>query len=133
MAGVMPATAQEANMKMLQQIAVSMAAPDADLAALTQLQQNVLAMIRGPIDTPVAASPVGSAMDLSAGASAPPPGQQMPGALSPMLQALMMAGGTQPGMAPPPGPAPAGSFPTHGLMAGPSAPNPDELRRTLSL
>lgn len=129
MAGVMPATAQEANMKMLQQIAVSMAAPDADLAALTQLQQNVLAMIRGPVDTPVAASPVGSAMDLSAGASAPPPGGQMPGALSPMLQALMMAGG-------PPGggmPAPAGSHPMPTLMAGPSAPNPDELRRTLSL
>lgn len=126
MAGVMPTTASEAYMKLLQQIAVAMAAPDANIDELTKLQTQVLASVRKPFDTASAGSPVGSAMDLSAGASAPE--GPAPGAMSPMLAALMGGGG---GPAPAAPPA-AGSYPIPGVRAGNPAPNMDEVRRMLT-
>lgn len=141
MAAAMPQTYQEQLMKLLQMLAAAKAAPDANLDELSTLEKQVLSSIRRPMDTPVANSPVGSAMDLSNGASAPEAGAPTPGQLSPMLQALLMGpqggGGAPgaPGAAPPAGPPPAaaGSFPTHGLMASPAPPNMDEVRRMLTV
>lgn len=139
MAGVMPTTSQEAMMKVLQQLAVAKAAPDANLEELAALEESVIASIRKPYDTASPGSPAaGSAMAMSNGASAPPADSPAPGQLSPMLAALM-GGGESPMPAGPhvmPGGQPmggaaAGSFPTHGLMATSTPPNMDEVRRML--
>lgn len=134
MASQMPVTYQEAMMKILAQVSTAMAAPDANLDELSQFQSQVLAAIRKPVDTPAPGSPVGSAMDLSNGVQAPAQGTPPPGALSPMMQALLM-GPQPPASAGPSGPPSApGSFPVHGLMAGPAAPpNMDEVRRMLAV
>lgn len=130
MAGVMPTTAAEANMKILQQIVVAMAAPDADVESLNKQLMDTLAQIRKPYDTQSPGSPVGASMDMSTGAGAPA-GPTAPGELSPMLAALMGGGA---GAGPPtPSAPPAGSFPMGGgVMAGPQAPPMDEVRRMLN-
>jgi hypothetical protein len=129
MAGVMPATYQEAMMKLLQQIAVAKAAPDANLDELSKIEEQTIASIRKPYDTQSPGSPVGASMDMSAGAGAPA-GASAPGELSPMLAALMGGGG---GGSPAPALPPAGSFPMGGgVMAGPQAPPMDEVRRMLN-
>ena len=149
MASTVPATAQEAQMRLLQDIAVAMAAPDADLDHLAEMQKMVVAQIRQPYDTPSPGSPAagGSAVNLSAGAGPPdltagsvPPGPPMPGGpspsligpqgggISPMMQALVgqSAGG---GGA---GPLPPGSYQPGGLATR-TPPNMDELRRILTM
>ena len=135
MAGVMPTTAAEANMKILQQIASAMAAPDADLEQLAAMQKQVLATIRAPYDTPSpgsAAAGPGAAMNLSNGAGPPSPGAPAPGALSPMLAAMMSgAGGAGGGAAMgPPSLRPGSTQP--GGLATRTPPNMDELRRILT-
>jgi hypothetical protein len=133
MAGVMPTTASEANMKLLQQIVTAMAAPDADLEQLAAMQKQVLASIRAPYDTPSpgsAAAGPGAAMNLSTGATPPSPGAPAPGQLSPMLAAMMSnAGGGTPAGPPslPPGSAQSGGLATR------TPPNMDELRRILTV
>lgn len=130
----MPKTNQEAMMGILQQIAAAMAAPDADLSQLADLQKMVVAQIRQPYDTPSPGTPVGSAMNLGTGAA--PPSGPAPGELSPMLAALMAnANGGGPGspMAAATGPAslPPGTYQPGGLATR-TPPNPDELRRILT-
>lgn len=127
MAGVVPSTNQEAMMKILQQVASAMAAPDANLEQLADLQKLVVASIRQPYDTASPGSPVGASMDIGAGAVAPE--GAAPGQLSPMLAALMGgAGGPAPGV----GAATAGPSPmAPGVMAKAAPPNMDEVRRMI--
>lgn len=134
MAQTTPKTSQEAMMGILQQIAAAMAAPDANLEELAELQKQTVASIRKPYDTPSPGTPVGASMDMSAGAAAP--AGPAPGELSPMLAALMggAGGGTGGAASPMPGgaPAAAGSFPVgSGVMARPQPPNMDEVRRII--
>ena len=149
MASTVPATSQEAMMRLLQDISVAMAAPDANLDHLATLQKQVVASIRAPFDNPSPGSPAagGSAVNLSAGAGprdlvtgavpppAPMPGGPSPtmigpeaGGISPMMAALVgqSAGG---GGA---GPLPPGSSQPGGLATR-TPPNMDELRRILTL
>jgi hypothetical protein len=139
MAGTVPTTNQEAMMKILQQISVAMAAPDADLPKLAQMQKFVVAAIREPFDTPTQGSPVpGAAMNMSQGAA--PPVGPAPGAMSPMLQALMSGGGGGGGGGGPMGAMnggqagglPPGTFQPGGLATR-TPPNMDEVRRMLSI
>lgn len=120
-------------MGILQQIAAAMAAPDADLSQLAELQKQVVASIRQPYDTPSPGSPVGAAMNLGNGAPAPTPGAPAPGELSPMLAAMMAnanPGGGAPG-AVGGGMAPGTMQP--GGLATRTPPNMDELRRILTV
>lgn len=130
MAGVMPTTAQEANMKILQQIAVAMTAPDADIEALTQQFKDTLSMVRQPYDTPSKGTPVGQGAAMPMGNGATAPAGPAPGALSPMLAALLGGGGAGGGAPSQAGPMAPGTFQAGGLATR-TAPNMDEVRRML--
>lgn len=130
MAQAMPKTSQEAMMGILQQIAAAMAAPDANLEQLAELQKSVVASIRAPYDTPSPGSPVGAAMNMGNGAPAPAPGTPAPGELSPMLAAMMA--NASPAGAPGPAALPPGSMQAGGLATR-TPPNMDELRRILTV
>jgi hypothetical protein len=136
MASTVPATNQEAMMRLLQDISVAMAAPDADLVHLAELQKSVVASIRAPMDTPANGSPVGGGQDLSGpGPSSAmnmsngvmDPFGQGAASTSPMMQALVGQATGGGGRTLPPGSYQAGGLATR------TPPDMGELQRILTM
>lgn len=118
-------TMQEALQEMLQNVAYMQSFPDADLDFLTNLQQQILAKLRAPVEQYMAQAQ--QSMGGGAAPVGPPPGGGMGGGGDLASQMAGMMGGGGPA-GPPPGP-PAG-LPA-GLRNGGGVPPVDELRRLL--